>query len=101
MFVSRSVLCAPHDAMSAARCHSQEPEESLRVELQPAPSRSYHIPHLVNNRYKMMLAPGEGRANCQWEVHRHDLLQASLSDLPIDRIHAGIVNSYKNLRVCK
>jgi hypothetical protein len=87
--------------MSAARCRSQEPEESLRVELQPVPSRSHHIPHRVNNRYKIMLAPGEWTANCQWEVHRHDLLHVSLSDFPIDRIHTGIVNSYRNLLVCK
>ena len=101
MCVSRSVLCSSHDAISAARRRSQEPEESLRVELQPAPSRSHHIPHLVNNRYKIMLARGEWTANCQWEVHRHDLLHVSLSDFPIDRIHTGIVNSYKNLLVCK
>lgn len=85
MCVSRSVLCSSHDAISAARCRSREPEESLRVELQPAPSRSHHIPHLVNNRYKIMLARDEWTANCQWEVHRHDLLHVSLSDFPIDR----------------
>ena len=55
----------------------------------------------MNNRYKIMLARGEWTANCQWEVHRHDLLHVSSSDFPIDRIHTGIVNSYKNLLVCK
>ena len=60
MCISRSVLCSSHDAISVARCRSREPEESLRVELQPAPSRSHHIPHLVNNRYKIMLARGHG-----------------------------------------
>ena len=83
MRVSRSVLCSSHDAISAASYRSREPEESLRVELQPAPSRSHHIPHRVNNRYKIMLARGEWTA--KWEVHRHDLLSRKLSDLPIDR----------------